>query len=110
MVGHERRQPSRGRGSYHAQRLGLRGVIDAALHAGVKVERPRGFGAEVVLHGDTLDEARAHAWRRLARGPDLCAPYDDEAIVAGQARQPGWRCCRPCPTWTSMVIAVAAAG
>jgi threonine dehydratase len=28
---------------------------------GVKVERTRGFGAEVVLHGDTLEEARQHA-------------------------------------------------
>jgi threonine dehydratase len=27
----------------------------------VKVERTRGFGAEVVLHGDTLEEARSHA-------------------------------------------------
>ena len=44
---------------YHAQRLGLRaGDRDAALHPGVKVERTRGFGAEVVLHGDALDEAR----------------------------------------------------
>jgi len=24
-------------------------------------QRTRGFGAEIVLHGDTLDEARAHA-------------------------------------------------
>jgi len=28
---------------------------------GVKIERTRGFGAEVVLHGDTLEESRSHA-------------------------------------------------
>ena len=44
--------------AYHAQRLGLRAVIVMPRFTpGVKVERTRGFGAEVVLHGDTLDEA-----------------------------------------------------
>ena len=52
---------------------------------GVKVERTRGFGAEVVLHGDTLEEARAHA-DALARqqGLTFVHPYDDEAVAAGQ--------------------------
>ena len=72
--------------AYHAQRLGLRAVIVMPRFTpGVKVERTRGFGAEVVLHGDTLDEARAHA---LALGAQqqlsFVHPYDDEAIVAGQ--------------------------
>ena len=48
--------------AYHAQRLELRAVIVMPRFTpGVKVERTRGFGAEVVLHGDTLDEARTHA-------------------------------------------------
>ena len=48
--------------AYHAQRLGLRAIIVMPRFTpGVKVERTRGFGAEVVLHGDTLDEARTHA-------------------------------------------------
>ena len=48
--------------AYHAQRLGLRAVIVMPRFTpGVKVERTRGFRAEIVLHGDTLDEARAHA-------------------------------------------------
>jgi threonine dehydratase len=52
---------------------------------GVKVERTRGFGAEVVLRGETLAEARAHA-DELAREQGLVFvhPYDDEAIAAGQ--------------------------
>lgn len=52
---------------------------------GVKVERTRGFGAEVILHGDTLDQARAHAVV-LGQAQNLCFvhPFDDEAIVAGQ--------------------------
>jgi threonine dehydratase len=51
----------------------------------VKVERTRGFGAEIVLHGDSLDEARAHA-QQLAtqQGLVFVHPYDDPDIVAGQ--------------------------
>jgi threonine dehydratase len=72
--------------AYHAQRLGLRAVIVMPLFTPmVKVERTRMFGAEVVLHGDTLDEARNHALE-LAQREHLTFvhPYDDEAIVAGQ--------------------------
>ena len=72
--------------AYHAQRLGLRAVIVMPRFTpGVKVERTRGFGAEVVLHGDTLDEARAHA-HALGDQQQLVFvhPYDDEAIAAGQ--------------------------
>lgn len=72
--------------AYHAQRLGLRAVIVMPRFTpDVKVERTRGFGAEVVLHGDTLDEARAHA-RELAQAQGLVFvhPYDDEAVAAGQ--------------------------
>ena len=47
---------------------GLRAVIVMPRFTpGVKIERTRGFGAEVVLHGDTLDESRTHALGRLAR-------------------------------------------
>ena len=72
--------------AYHAQRLGIRAVIVMPRFTpGVKIERTRGFGAEVVLHGHTLDEARAHA-RALAeqQGLVFVHPYDDEAIMAGQ--------------------------
>jgi threonine dehydratase len=72
--------------AYHAQRLGLRAVIVMPRFTpGVKVERTRGFGAEVVLHGDTLEEARVHAMELAGREKlVLVHPYDDEAIVAGQ--------------------------
>ena len=85
--------------AYHAQRLGLRAVIVMPRFTpGVKVERTRGFGAEVVLHGDTLEEARRHAYELAeAQGLTFVHPYDDEAVAAGQgtvalemlAQQPG---------------------
>jgi threonine dehydratase len=72
--------------AYHAQRLGLHAVIVMPRFTpGVKVERTRGFGAEVILHGDTLEEARAHAFTIAdQRQLTFVHPYDDEAIVAGQ--------------------------
>ena len=72
--------------AFHAQRLGIRAVIVMPRFTpGVKVARTRGFGAEVVLHGDTLDAAREHALT-LAREQRLIFvhPFDDEAIMAGQ--------------------------
>ncbi|TFZ01853.1 threonine ammonia-lyase [Ramlibacter humi] len=72
--------------AYHAQRLGIRAVIVMPRFTpGVKVERTRSFGAEVVLHGDTLDEARSHALALAEREKLVFVhPYDDETIVAGQ--------------------------
>lgn len=72
--------------AYHAQRLGIRAVIVMPRFTpGVKIERTRGFGAEVVLHGDTLEAARQHAYQLAAsQGLTFVHPYDDEAIAAGQ--------------------------
>ena len=97
--------------AYHAQRLGLRAVIVMPRFTpGVKVERTRGFGAEVVLHGDTLDAARAHA---LALGEQqhltFVHPYDDEAIVAGQGTV-GLEMLEAEPDLDMLVIAVGDGG
>lgn len=97
--------------AYHAQRLGLRAVIVMPRFTpGVKVERTRGFGAEVVLHGDTLDEARAHA-RALAeqQGLVFVHPYDDAAIVAGQGTI-ALEMLRAQPDLDTLVIAVGGGG
>src|SRR5438105_1143365 len=72
--------------AYHAQRLGLRAVIVMPRFTpGVKIERTRSFGAEIVLHGDTLEESRTYALNLAAQQQlTFVHPYDDEAIVAGQ--------------------------
>ncbi len=72
--------------AYHAQRMGIPATIVMPRFApAVKVERTRGFGASVVLEGDTFDDARAHGLRLAAeRGLTLVHPYDDLAVMAGQ--------------------------
>jgi threonine dehydratase len=97
--------------AYHAQRLGVRAVIVMPRFTpGVKVERTRGFGAEVVLHGDTLDEARGHALT-LAQEQQLVFvhPYDDEAIVAGQGTV-GLEMLEAEPDLDALVVAVGGGG
>ena len=97
--------------AYHAQRLGLRAVIVMPRFTpGVKVERTRGFGAEVVLHGDTLEEARAHAYT-LAEAERLTFvhPYDDEAVAAGQGTL-ALEMLRAVPDLDTLVIAVGGGG
>jgi threonine dehydratase len=97
--------------AYHAQRLGLRAVIVMPRFTpGVKVERTRGFGAEVVLHGDTLEQARAHAFElAAAQNLSFVHPYDDDAIVAGQGTV-GLEMLQAVPDLDVLVIAVGGGG
>jgi len=72
--------------AHHAQRLGIPAVIVMPRFTpSVKVEHTRAFGPEVILHGESLEEA-AEFTRTAARerGLHLVHPYDDERVIAGQ--------------------------
>jgi threonine dehydratase len=97
--------------AYHAQRMGLKAtIVMPRFTPGVKVERTRSFGPEVVLHGDTLDAARSHAIA-LANQHQLTFvhPYDDEAIVAGQGTV-GIEMLQAVPDLDTLVVAVGGGG
>lgn len=69
-----------------AQKLGCSAVIVMPVTTPeVKVRSVAARGAEVVLHGDTYDEAYAEA-RRLEgeRGLIFIHPFDDPEVIAGQ--------------------------
>lgn len=69
-----------------AARLGCRAVIVMPLSTpGIKVEAVRQRGGEVVLHGDSFDEAYAHALE-LEKSEKLTFvhPFDDPEVIAGQ--------------------------
>jgi threonine dehydratase len=72
--------------AYHAQRMGVPAVIVMPRFTPtVKVERTRGFGAEVILSGDSFDDTKDEAARVAAeRGLIMVHPYDDAAVIAGQ--------------------------
>jgi threonine dehydratase len=70
----------------HAQLAGVAAtIVMPRFTPATKVTRTAGFGAEVVLHGETLAEAAAHA-TQLAQDRQLVFvhPYDDPAVIAGQ--------------------------
>lgn len=72
--------------AHHAARLGIPStIVMPRFTPGVKVSQTRTLGARVVLHGETFDEARAHAETLVAeRGLVLVHPYDDARVIAGQ--------------------------
>jgi threonine dehydratase len=72
--------------AYHARRLGIPATILMPVSTPlVKVENTRGYGARVVLHGETLADSAERA-RAMAvdEGLVFVHPYDDAAIMAGQ--------------------------
>jgi len=97
--------------AHHAQRLDLRAVIVMPdTTPTVKVERTRGFGAEVLLFGETFDEAREHAQAlAAAQGLSFVHPFDDEAVIAGQGTI-GVEMLRAQPDLDTLVIAVGGGG
>jgi threonine dehydratase len=72
--------------AYHAQRMGVPAVIVMPRFTPtVKVERTRGFGAQVVLVGETFDDTKTEAARiATERGLTMVHPYDDPHVIAGQ--------------------------
>jgi threonine dehydratase len=69
-----------------AQRLGCRALIVMPVTTPrIKVDAVLARGAQVVLHGDSYDEAFAHAMRlKRRRGLPFVHPYDDPEVIAGQ--------------------------
>jgi threonine dehydratase len=72
--------------AYHAERLGIRAaIVMPRFTPHVKVERTRIHGAEVMLAGDTFDDALAAGLAHArAHGLTFVHPYDDERVIHGQ--------------------------
>ena len=51
----------------------------------IKVNAVRAYGARVILHGDTFEEASVHAHKLVSeKGYIYVHPYDDPDVIAGQ--------------------------
>lgn len=72
--------------AFHAQHLKIPTVIVMPRFTpNVKVRHTRSYGAEVVLYGDSLDEATSFALKTAEqRNLILVHPYDDVKVIAGQ--------------------------
>jgi threonine dehydratase len=69
-----------------ARRLGIRArIVMPVTTPPIKIDAVRYLGGDVVLHGDTFEEAheRARALEK-AEGLTFVHPYDDPEVIAGQ--------------------------
>ena len=69
-----------------AQTLGVKAtIVMPRTTPAIKVDAVKARGARVVLHGDTYDEASAHAKKLVGeKGLTYIHPYDDPDVIAGQ--------------------------
>ncbi|MGB3471912.1 MAG: threonine ammonia-lyase [Erythrobacter sp.] len=72
--------------SYHGTRLGVPvTIVMPRTTPTVKVMQTESVGGNVVLHGETFDDASAHARElEIERGLTFVHPFDDPLIAAGQ--------------------------
>jgi len=71
--------------AYAAARVGVHAVVVMTASASKsKAEAARGYGAEVVLHGDIAGAFAKLEELRAARGLVFIHPFDDDATIAGQ--------------------------
>ncbi len=70
----------------HAALAGIAAtIVMPRFTPATKVTRTEGWGARVVLHGETLAESAAHAHDlALREGLTFIHPYDDPGVIAGQ--------------------------
>jgi threonine dehydratase len=69
-----------------AHKLGIKAVIVMPVTTPqIKIDAVRHWGSEVVLSGDTFDDAYAHAKAlEMDRGFTFIHPFDDPDVIAGQ--------------------------
>ena len=72
--------------AYAARLAGVKAtVVMPTTTPSIKVNRTKGYGADVVLEGDVFDEACAHAYKLAEEhGYTFVHPFDDLDVAAGQ--------------------------
>jgi threonine dehydratase len=97
--------------AYGAQKLGFHAKIVVPKRAPqVKVDGIRQFGAELILHGDTYDEAEKKAKEIAAQeGKLYISPYNDERIVAGHGTV-GLEILKELPSIDAVIVPVGGGG
>ncbi|TCM67719.1 threonine dehydratase [Acinetobacter calcoaceticus] len=72
--------------AYHAQRNGIAATIVMPQSTpNIKVQRVREYGARVILHGQSYDQAAQKMFELSAEeGLSIIHPFDDRDVIAGQ--------------------------
>lgn len=97
--------------AYHATRLGIPATV--VMPEGtpfIKVGNTERFGAEIVLHGATLDDAMVEVHRLCeSRGLVLIHAFDDSQVIAGQGTI-GIEIAEQQPDVTTVVVPIGGGG
>jgi len=69
-----------------ANKLGIKAtIVMPRTTPSIKIESVRNYGARIVLHGDTYDEAYGHCLELIEKqGLSFIHPFDDPDVIAGQ--------------------------
>ncbi len=72
--------------AYHARRMGISTKIVMPRHSPlIKVRSTRHWGAEVILEGETFDDAYAHSQKLVEEENRIYLhPFDDPLVIEGQ--------------------------
>ncbi len=97
--------------AYHARRLGIPATIVMPIGTPmVKVENTRRHGAEVIITGQTLEEAGKFVLKHgETHGLRLIHPYDDPLIISGQGTI-GSEMLQAVPQLETLVIPIGGGG
>ena len=97
--------------AYHAKRLGIPASIVMPVGTPmVKVENTKRHGANVIITGQTLEEAGRFAREHgSAHGLTLIHPYDDPLIIAGQGTI-GLEMLQAVPELETLVVPIGGGG
>src|SRR5437762_11498237 len=97
--------------AYHARLLGIPATVVMPKSAPLtKISNCRKLGANVLLEGANIDEARQHAETLIkARGLTYINGFDDPAIIAGQGTM-GIEMLRQVPDLDAIIVPIGGAG
>jgi threonine dehydratase len=97
--------------AYHAKRLGIPATIVMPVGTPmVKIENTRRHGADVIIAGNTVEEAGPVALDHgEAHGLTMIHPYDDPLIIAGQGTI-GLEMLKAVPTLDTLVVPIGGGG
>ncbi|MFX1484141.1 MAG: threonine ammonia-lyase [Promethearchaeota archaeon] len=97
--------------AYAATRLGIKSTIVMPVFSPVaKIQATQGYGANVVLHGATFDDALTHARETAAQtGATFLHPFNDENVIAGQGTI-GLEILNDCPDVDVITVPIGGGG
>ena len=97
--------------AYSATKLGVRSKIVMPIHAPlVKVSATREYGAEVVFHGEVVDDSHIHAHElEQSEGLVFVHPYQDALVIAGQGTL-GLEIIEALPDLDSVIVPIGGGG